>query len=95
VIQFTHLRSYAVGRPPLPFDLATQMRYPGHYKLGKAIMRLAFGVTWQQRVEPVMEVVELVKKVEVKPDVGKWAAVLGGLVGGTAVLFGLFRWRKS
>ncbi len=95
VIQFTHLRSYAVGWPPLPFDLATQMRYPGHYKLGKAIMRLAFGVTWQQRVEPVVEVVESVKNAEVKPDVGKWVTVLGGLVGVTAVIFGLFRWRKS
>jgi acyl-CoA reductase-like NAD-dependent aldehyde dehydrogenase len=94
VLQFTHLRSYAVGRPPLPFDLATLMRYPGHYKLGKAIMRLAFGVTWQQRVEPIVEVVELVKKVEVKPNVGKWAAALGGLVGVTAVIFGLFRFRK-
>ena len=94
VMQFTHLRSYAIGRPPLPFDLATQMRYPGHYKLGKAIMRLAFGVTWQQRVEPVVEVVESVKKVEVKPNVGKLATMLGGLVGVTAVLFGLFRLRK-
>lgn len=95
VMQFTHLRSYAVGWPPLPFDLATQMRYPGHYKLGKAMMRLAFGVTWQQRVEPVVEVVESVKKVELKPDVGKWATVLGGLVGVTAVIFSLFRWHKS
>jgi succinate-semialdehyde dehydrogenase/glutarate-semialdehyde dehydrogenase len=95
VMQFTHLRSYAIGRPPLPFDLATQMRYPGRYKLGKAIMRLAFGVTPQQRIEPIVEVVESVTKVEVKQNVGRLATVLGGLVGVTAVIFGLFRWRKS
>lgn len=94
VMQFTHLRSYAVGQPPLPFDLATQMRYPGRYKLGKAILRLAFGVTPQQRIEPIVEVVESVTKVEIKPQVGKVAAVLGGLVGVTAVILSLFRFKK-
>ena len=91
VLQFTHLRSYAVGRPPLPFDLATQMRYPNHYKLGKAVLHLAFGVTPQQRVQPIFEAVESLKVADVKPNVGKWAAVLGGLMGVTAVLFGLSR----
>ena len=95
VLQFTNLRSYAVGRPPLPFDLATQMRYPGRYKLGKAILRLAFGVTPQQRVQPILEAVESVTKTELKPNVGKWAAVLGGLMGGTAVLFNLWRSSKA
>ncbi|MFQ5436708.1 MAG: aldehyde dehydrogenase family protein, partial [Anaerolineae bacterium] len=50
VLQFTHLRSYAIGRPPLPFDIATRMREPNHYRLGAAIMRLAFGVTPEQRL---------------------------------------------
>ena len=63
VLQFTQIHSYAVGRPPVPFDVATQMRKPGHYRLGAAIMRLAFGVTPRQRVQPVVEEIErLVQK---------------------------------
>ena len=58
VLQFTQVHSYSVGRPPVPFDVATQMRQPGHYRLGTAILRLAFGVTPRQRVQPVVEEVE-------------------------------------
>ncbi|MDX1615352.1 MAG: aldehyde dehydrogenase family protein, partial [Candidatus Promineifilaceae bacterium] len=45
VLQFTQLQSFAVSGPPLPFDLATIMRQPNHYRLAKGIMRLAFGET--------------------------------------------------
>ncbi len=55
VTQFTHTKSYAVGAPPHPLDPATMVRYPGHYRLGKAILGLFFGVTPQQRVEPVLD----------------------------------------
>lgn len=55
VLQFTQLRSYAIGRPPLKFDLATRMREPNHYHLGAAIMRLAFGVTPRQRLQPLAD----------------------------------------
>ncbi len=94
VLQFTQLRSYAIGRPPLPFDLATLMRYPGHYKLGTAIMRFAFGVTPRQRVQPIVEAFDSLNTMDVKPKMGRAAAVLGGLTAVTAVLFGLFRFRK-
>lgn len=91
VLQFTHLRSYAVGRPPLPFDLATQMRHPGRYRLGTTILRLAFGATPRQRVQPVVEALDALGKVDVKPKMSRVAAVLGGLAAVTAVLFGLSR----
>jgi hypothetical protein len=65
VLQFTQLHSYSVGRPPMSIDLATQMRKPGHYRLGAAVMRLAFGVTPRQRVQPIAEVIERV--VQEKP----------------------------
>ncbi len=95
VLQFTQLRSYAVGRPPLPFDLATQMRYPGHYKLGTTIMRFAFGVTPRQRVQPIVEAVESLGAADVKPKMGRVAAVLGGLAGVTAVLYGVAKGRSG
>ena len=55
VLQFTQLRSYAVGQPPASLDLATKMRDPGYYWLGSAILHLAFGVTWEQKVRPLRE----------------------------------------
>lgn len=91
VLQFTQVHSYAVGRPPLPIDLATQMRNPGHYRLGAAVMRLAFGVTPRQRVQPVVEEVERLVQ---KPGSRKPAvAVAAGLV--TAALALAFGARKA
>jgi acyl-CoA reductase-like NAD-dependent aldehyde dehydrogenase len=55
VLQFTQARAYATGQPPHPLDIATILRKPGHYDLGAAILRLAFGVTPRQRLEPVRE----------------------------------------
>jgi succinate-semialdehyde dehydrogenase/glutarate-semialdehyde dehydrogenase len=91
VLQFTQLRSYAVGGPPLPFDIATIMRSPGHYRLGKAITRFFFGVTPRQRIEPVTE---LWDEMEMEPVVKKTAvaAVLSTVLGG--VLLGWLRLRK-
>jgi hypothetical protein len=84
VLQFTQIRSYSVGRPPLPFDVATQMRKPGHYRLGSAILRLAFGVTPQQRIQPVVEEVERLVQ---KPSRRKPAvAVAAGLATAALVL---------
>jgi acyl-CoA reductase-like NAD-dependent aldehyde dehydrogenase len=53
VIQFTQLRSYAVGHAPSRFDVATVLRNPNHYRLGAALLRFAFGVTPRQRLQPV------------------------------------------
>src|SRR5690606_24386211 len=55
VLQFTQLRSYAIGQPPASLDLATKMRDPGYYWLGSAILHLAFGVTWEQKMRPLRE----------------------------------------
>lgn len=90
LLQFTQIRSYAVGRPPLPFDIATIMRAPGNYRLGAAIMRLAFGITLKQRLQPVKEILA---EQEVKPKIGKAAAVAVTAILATAVL-GLLRLRK-
>jgi len=50
VLQFTQPHAFAVGAPPQPLDVATVLRQPGHYRLGTAILRLAFGVTPRQRL---------------------------------------------
>lgn len=94
VLQFTHLRSYAIGRPPLPFDIATRMREPNHYRLGAAIMRLAFGVTPAQRVQPIKEAAESLGLGGLKPQVRKTAVLMSVFTAVAALLFGLFRNRK-
>lgn len=50
LMQFVRPYSYAVGNPPLKWDIATVLREPRHYALGVAILGLAFGVTMHQRV---------------------------------------------
>ena len=78
VLQFTKMHSYAVGRPPHPLDIATQLRKPGHYRLGAALLRLVFGETPGQRLQPVVEEVErLAQKPAARKPV---AAVAAGLV---------------
>ncbi len=57
LMQFTRPYAYAVGAPPPSWDIATILRKPGHYKAGAAVMRMAFGVTPQQRVQPILEAV--------------------------------------
>ncbi len=94
VLQFTQLRSYAVGRPPFTLDLATRMRDPGNYRLGAAVLRLAFGVTPRQRLQPVVEAVEAIEWHAVKPKLGKMATALGLAAATAAFLFGLLRWRR-
>jgi acyl-CoA reductase-like NAD-dependent aldehyde dehydrogenase len=101
VLQFTHLRSYAIGRPPLPIDIATRMREPDHYRLGSAIMHLAFGVTAQQRMKPVTAaikplagVVETLDLSAAKPKLGGKAAALGLAAAVAAFLVRLARSRK-
>ena len=55
VLQFTQPRSWAVGPPPLPFDPITIMRGNNRYELTKAMTHLSFGVTPQQRLEPLTD----------------------------------------
>lgn len=91
ILQFTQSRSYALGRPPMALDIATKMREPNHYWLGSAIMRLAFGVTLKQRVQPIAEAMESLNVGEMKPAVGKAALLFGAAAATGAFLFGLLR----
>ncbi len=84
VLQFAQYHSYAVGQPPRPYDIATQMRQPGHYRLGAAIMRLAFGATPRQRLQPFAEEIARLKK-QGRP-VAKLATVTAGLAVGLVSL---------
>jgi acyl-CoA reductase-like NAD-dependent aldehyde dehydrogenase len=91
VLQFAQMRSYAVGRPPNPLDIATQMRKPGRYRLGAAILRLVFGVTPGQRVQPVVEEVErLAQKPAARKSV---VAVAMGLVTAALALSARKMWK--
>ena len=91
VTQFTHTKSYAVGAPPNPLDPATMVRYPGHYRLGKVILGAFFGVTPQQRVEPLADFLTHDPKGQAvtKAAVGAGAVSLAGLA-----VAGLLRLRK-
>lgn len=86
VTQFTHTKSYAVGAPPSPIDPATLVRYPGYYRLGKAILGTFFGVTPQQRVEPLVDFLShdpKGRKVVAGTAAGLGAASLVGMVAAT------------
>lgn len=91
VMQYTHLHSSSIGPPPLPFDISTILRSPNHYRLGAGVMRMAFGVTRRQRLQPIRELWE---EVELPVRSGKIVATAGVLGAITAVIIGLFRSRK-
>jgi acyl-CoA reductase-like NAD-dependent aldehyde dehydrogenase len=92
LMQFTRPYAYAVGHPPVEWDIATVMRKPGHYQVGAALMKLAFGVTPGQRLEPLAQGIRAIA-----PEVNARRAALGmGLFGAVAALtFGLFKLRGS
>ena len=92
VMQFTRLRSYAVGRPPIPFDISTILRYPNHYRLMVAVIRMAFGVTPSQRIQPVKELWE---EKGFGPKASKAAAATAAFAALAAITIGLFRARKN
>jgi hypothetical protein len=107
VRQFSQTRAYVVGGPPLPFDLATVMRQPGNYKLGSAIMHLAFGVTPQQRIRPIIEALTSTADSATtsepstqpsslsRPKLGNAATVIGLAATALALILGLSRSRKE
>jgi acyl-CoA reductase-like NAD-dependent aldehyde dehydrogenase len=94
ILQFTQFRSYAVGHPPHPLDLATHLRKPGHYRLGTAVLRLAFGVTIRQRLQPVVEGVEQLIERSNPPAPARTVATAGVLAALAAFLFGIWRRQK-
>ncbi|MGH2537962.1 MAG: aldehyde dehydrogenase family protein [Candidatus Promineifilaceae bacterium] len=91
VLQFSQTQALSSGRPPLPFDIATLMRRPGHYRLGKGLLRLAFGVTPRQRLEPLVEEVGRLRQ---EKRLAGPAAAAAGLLALAAVLFGVWRARR-
>jgi acyl-CoA reductase-like NAD-dependent aldehyde dehydrogenase len=84
ILQFTQMRSYAVGTAPLPFDIATRMRSPGNYRLGTAILHFMFGVTPRQRIQPVVEGIESITEKGRMPI--KTAVAAAGLFAGLAAV---------
>jgi acyl-CoA reductase-like NAD-dependent aldehyde dehydrogenase len=86
LMQFAQSHAYLVGQPPAPFDVATVLRKPGHYDAAAAIMRLAFGATPRQRLEPVSEVVTRVAQKADRRTVGAVFGVIGTLAGLAYVL---------
>ncbi len=90
VLQFTRPLALAVGVPPLPVDIATVMRQPGHYWLGKAVMQAFFGVG-TQRLEAVNS---LAAELESQPAARKAVrtALAAGAVG---LLLRLWRRRRA
>ena len=55
---FTYSFALLEGNPPYAWDIATLARQPGRYELVSALLRLGMGATPQQRLEPVVEVLE-------------------------------------
>jgi acyl-CoA reductase-like NAD-dependent aldehyde dehydrogenase len=77
LMQFTRPYAYVVGNPPPEWDIATQIRRPGNYRLGAALIHLLFGVTPAQRLEPVTERVRR----KISPSDRKILATSFGLLG--------------
>lgn len=55
VLQFTHQKAYSISQPPNPIDPVIWIRYPGNYRLLKAMLGGTFGTTLAQRAGPVVE----------------------------------------
>ena len=99
LLQFTQARSLALGPPPLPFDIATKLRYPGNYGLAKSIMNVVFGTSLEQRIEHIPEVIgaltqksplEESKKRTHSARNGRVALGVGGALAASAIVFSLF-----
>ena len=54
LLSFTLPVTYSTSGTPFPLDLATLMRQPGHYAMGKFLMELLFGVTPRQTLRPFL-----------------------------------------
>ncbi len=91
MMQFTQSRSVVVGKPPMRFDIGTILREPGRYKLSAAIMRLAFGVTAQQRLQPVKE---FVQEKQMLSKAKRFTAVAGVTAAVATFVVTLARFRK-
>jgi acyl-CoA reductase-like NAD-dependent aldehyde dehydrogenase len=91
MLQFTQSRAIVVGKPPIRFDIATIMREPGQYKLGAGILRMAFGVTPRQRIQPIQEFIE---EKQVRSKAKKFAVVTAVTAAVATFIITLARFRK-
>ncbi len=92
LLQFTSSRAYIVSPGPNPLDIATILRKPNTYNLNKAILKLVFGTTPQQKLEPLTELLPT-EPAYVK-TVGKVAAVAGLAITVLTILATLSRRRS-
>jgi len=88
LLAFTQSYAYAVGQPPLPFDLATLVRQPGHYRLASAVTYLIFGTSLGQKVRSIVNLLRTKKGSSATRKMAT-VAVAGGLM---SLAFGLL-WR--
>ena len=92
LLQFTYTQASVVGQPPLPFDVATILREPGHYQLGRTIMQAAFGTTPAQRLRPFIDKLP----VTVDDDTLNHGAKMAGLaVGALAAITAVWQLAKK
>ncbi len=50
LMQFTRPYSYAVGKPPFKWDIATVLRENNHYELAAGLIGVVFGTSFKQRM---------------------------------------------
>jgi acyl-CoA reductase-like NAD-dependent aldehyde dehydrogenase len=97
LMQFTRPYAYAVGGPPPAWDIATILRKPGHYRLGSALMRVLFGRTPRQRLQPLLGTREAEagqrEKRPARRSLTLGLAILGA--SGALAGVGLARWRTK
>lgn len=94
LLQFSSSRAYVVSKGPHPLDIATILRRPDTYRLNKAILKLVFGVTPQQRLEPVTSLLPLPSEQQA-PAKGSFAVLTAVTAVVAALLLFFFRSRKQ
>lgn len=95
LLQFTQAYAYLVGDPPKELDLTVLARRPGNYNFLKTVIQFVFGVTPQQKLEPVQSLLpKQVPQQNGTPLDGKGIAVLGAAVGVFGALSGILISRR-
>ncbi len=92
VTQFTRQKAYSVSRPPNAIDPVIWIRYPGNYRLLKAMMGGTYGTTLKQRIAPVGEF--LSHQEQVRATATRTAAGMGLLAAVSALAMMLLRARR-
>ncbi|WKZ48826.1 MAG: aldehyde dehydrogenase family protein [Anaerolineales bacterium] len=75
LLKFTRPHSYAVGGPPVKWDVATVLRELGNYNLAVAIMGVVYGTTLKQKWETLSQLFRKRKKTETASEIKVEVAV--------------------